>query len=166
MRAAAIWGVLGMAAMLAEALGRLVPLAWEGVVVQFAPLPFAVAVVWCGVMAWAEGYRGFQQRFVPAALDRAFAIDGRSKVEVVLAPLKVLGVLGTEPRVKRRAWIMVVGITALVLAVKQLPQPWRGVVDSGVVVGLGWGTAALLAGLVRRLMLPESLGRRPPSSGR
>lgn len=152
MKAAAVWGVLGMLAILAEALARLSVLAWEGVVVEFAPVPFAVAVVWCAVMAWAEGYRGFQKRFVPAALDRAFSIDGRSKVEVVLAPLKVLGVLGAEPKVRRRAWLMVVGISALVMAVKQLPQPWRGVVDAGVVVGLAWGSVALLVGLVRRLL--------------
>ncbi|MBL8955420.1 MAG: hypothetical protein JNK82_31890 [Myxococcaceae bacterium] len=150
-RGAAVWGVLGLVVMLLEALARLTRLAWEGVVVQFAPLPFAVAVVWCVLNAYAEGYRGFQRRFVPQALDRAFSIDGRSKLEVVLAPLKVLGVWRTDPKVMRRAWVMVVGITLLVMAVKQLPQPWRGVVDAGVVVGLGWGTVAMLVGLVVRL---------------
>ncbi len=154
MRLAAVWGVLGMEALLGQALVRLSRLAWEGVVTQFAPLPFAVAVVWCAVMAWAEGYRGFQQRFVPQALERAFTIDVRSRLDVALAPLVVLGVWRTEPKVRRRALIMVVGVTTLVLLVKQLPQPWRGVVDSGVVVGLAWGAAALLVGLVTRLRAP------------
>jgi hypothetical protein len=147
--------VLGLLAMLVEALVRLTTLAWEGVVVQFELLPASVAVVWCGLNAWLEGYRGFQKRFVPQALDRAFSIDPKSKLEVVLAPLKVLGVWRTERKVMRRAWIMVAGISLLVLAVKQLPQPWRGVIDAGVVVGLGWGTAALLVGLVARLRVPQ-----------
>ena len=155
-RLCAAWGVLGVVAMLSEALVRLTRLAWEGVVVQFAPAPFAVAVVWCLVNAYAEGYRGFQKRFVPQALDRAFSVDTSSVLQVVLAPLRVLGLFFTEPKVMRRAWIMVLGITALVFGVKQLAQPWRGVIDAGVVVGLGWGTAALLVGFIARL-------RRPPA---
>ena len=147
----AAWGVLGVVAMLAEALARLTRLAWEGVVVQFAPLPFAVTVVWCLANAYAEGYRGFQKKFVPQALDRAFSVELSSFVEVLLAPLKVLGVFRTEAKAMRRAWIMVLGISALVFAVKQLAQPWRGVIDAGVVVGLGWGTVALVVGLVVRL---------------
>lgn len=147
----AVWGVLGVVVMLSEALLRLLRLAWEGVVVQFAPLPFAVAVAWCLVNAYAEGYRGFQKRFVPQALDRAFSIDASSVVEVVLAPLKVLGLWRTDAKAMRRAWIMVLGISGLVFAVKQLPQPWRGVIDAGVVVGLGWGTVAMVVMLVARL---------------
>jgi hypothetical protein len=154
MNAVAVWGVLGLMAILLQALVRLSQLAWEGVVVQFAPLPAAIAALWCVLMAWLEGYRGFQQRFVPLALDRAFSIDRSSRLEVALAPLKVLGVWRTEPKVMRRAWTMVVGITLLVAAVKQLPQPWRGVVDAGVVAGLSWGTAALVIGLVARLRRP------------
>lgn len=150
-RWAAAWGVLGVVLMLAEALMRLTRLAWEGVVVQFQPLPFAVAVAWCLINAYAEGYRGFQKRFVPQALDRAFSIDPSSVAEVVLAPLKVLGLWRTDAKAMRRAWIMVLGISALVFAVKQLAQPWRGVIDAGVVVGLGWGTVALVVGLVMRL---------------
>lgn len=147
----AVWGVLGVVLMLSEALLRLTRLAWEGVVEQFAPLPFEIAVVWCLVNAYAEGYRGFQKRFVPQALDRAFSIDSSSVVEVVLAPLKVLGLWRTDAKAMRRAWIMVLGISALVFAVKQLPQPWRGVIDAGVVVGLGWGTVAMVVMLVARL---------------
>lgn len=150
-KAAAIWGVLGVAAMLVEAELRLVRLAWDGVVVQFAPLPATVAAVWCAVNAYAEGYRGFQKRFVPQALDRAVSIDTSSWVEVLLAPAKVLGLWRTDPKAMRRAWVMVLGISALVFAVKHLAQPWRGVIDSGVVVGLTWGTAALVVGLFMRL---------------
>jgi len=148
---AAIWGVLGVTAIFAQAMIRLAPLAYEGVIGEPQLVPGAIAAVWSAVMAWLEGYRGFQKRWVPLALERAFGIDTGSKVEIALAPFKTLGVWRAEPRVRRRAWAMVIGITALVLAVRQLPQPWRGVIDSGVVVGLAWGTAALLFGLIARL---------------
>jgi hypothetical protein len=150
--AAAIWGVVGVSALLLEALYRLAPLAWEGVVVQFAPLTAGVALAFGGLMAWLEGYRGFQRKWVPLAIERAFSIERSSRLEVALAPLKVLGVWRAEAKVRRRAWMMVVGIWSLVLLVRQLPQPWRGVVDSGVVVGLFWGTVALWVRLLRRLI--------------
>ena len=31
----------------------------------------------------------------------------------------------------------------LVALVRRLDQPWRGIIDAGVVVGLAWGLAAL-----------------------
>jgi hypothetical protein len=36
-----------------------------------------------------------------------------------------------------------VGIIVLVILVRFMPQPWRGIVDAGVIVGLAWGLAAL-----------------------
>jgi hypothetical protein len=42
-------------------------------------------------------------------------------------------------------------IVALVLLVRQLPQPWRGIVDAGVVVGLTWGALAITYFTVRAL---------------
>ena len=36
-----------------------------------------------------------------------------------------------------------------VLVVRQLPQPWRGIVDGGVVVGLSWGTLAIFANVIQ-----------------
>jgi hypothetical protein len=45
-----------------------------------------------------------------------------------------------------------VGVVALVLIVKSLPQPWRGIVDGGVVVGLAWGLVSLCASALRTLI--------------
>ena len=35
-------------------------------------------------------------------------------------------------------------IIGFVLIARQLPQPWRGIVDAGVVVGLGLGIISIL----------------------
>jgi hypothetical protein len=39
-------------------------------------------------------------------------------------------------------WLLVLGITALIMILRRTPQPYRGIVDGGVVVGLVWGTLA------------------------
>ena len=36
------------------------------------------------------------------------------------------------------------GIVGLIVLIRKLDQPWRGIVDAGVVVGLGWGLVATL----------------------
>ncbi len=37
------------------------------------------------------------------------------------------------------SWLVVVVVTSLVFGMRFVPQPWRGIVDAGVVVGLGMG---------------------------
>jgi hypothetical protein len=49
------------------------------------------------------------------------------------------------------AWTVTVLVVAAVLIVHRMPQPWRGIVDGGVVVALSWGIMALLMQFVRVL---------------
>lgn len=42
------------------------------------------------------------------------------------------------------SWSLTVGLSLLVGLVKRLPYPWRNIVDAGVVVGLTWGSLAIL----------------------
>ena len=48
---------------------------------------------------------------------------------------------------------MVVGIVLLVVTVRQLAQPWRGIIDAGVVVGLGLGLVSLGYLFVRAVLM-------------
>ena len=41
--------------------------------------------------------------------------------------------------------MLLVSIVGIVLVVRRLPQPYRGIIDVGVVFGLGWGLVALAA---------------------
>ncbi len=42
------------------------------------------------------------------------------------------------------SWTIVVGIVGIVIVVRMLEQPWRGIVDAGVVVGLAWGVLSIV----------------------
>ena len=39
---------------------------------------------------------------------------------------------------------LLLGVTTLVVIFQYIPQPWRGVLDLGVVLGLSWGILATL----------------------
>jgi hypothetical protein len=41
------------------------------------------------------------------------------------------------------AYSLTTMIVLLIILVRQLPQPWRGIVDAGVLLGLGWGMVSV-----------------------
>jgi hypothetical protein len=59
------------------------------------------------------------------------------------------------------SWMVVAGIVTLVLLVRLLPQPWRGVVDAGVALALAYGAVAIAVlyarALAGRLVFPLDL---------
>ena len=156
--AAATWGLVGAAALLARAILRLAPAAWEAVT-RFQPgaLGWGLAAVWLVFMGYFEGYRGFQQGFAPRVALRArhLALHPRP-LHVLLAPLFCMGLIHAARRRLVTGWSLVAMVVVLVLGVRHLAQPWRGLVDAGVVFGLTWGLVAVLAFGVRTL-----LGRAP-----
>ncbi len=144
--AIAAWGTLGVLALLGQALWRLTPRALE----PFAdgtltPATTALYVVWVLFNVWAEGWRGFHLRFSPRVVARAFHL-GRSPRPhfVALAPLYCMSFFHATRRGMIVAWAMTTAIVILVLVVRSFPQPWRGIVDGGVVVGLALGSLSIL----------------------
>ena len=86
---------------------------------------------------------------------------------MLLAPLFCMAFFHARPSNLRLAWGRLTIILELIVLVHMLPQPWRGIVDVGVVIGLGWGALATLALFVAALRghqepetdsLPASLG--------
>jgi hypothetical protein len=157
----AAWGVLGVLALLAQALVRLTPMALEALRGELTGLQWGVLAGWVVVSAHAEGYRGFHRRFSPRVVARArhlaTAPAGRVGVaSLVLAPLYCMSLFGASRRGVLVARSIVVGVVILVVLVRMLDQPWRGIIDAGVVVGLGLGALSIVYFAVR------AIGGTPP----
>lgn len=159
----ASWGALGVVALLVQAVSRLTPLAlepWQDG--SMSGWQMALYVGWVGLNAYLEGYRGFQKRFCPRVVGRALWLGSHPRpLHVLLAPLFSMALFHASRRQLAGSWGLVLGIAAIVVAVRLLPQPWRGIVDGGVVVGLGWGIVALLVQYGRAL----ATGRWPDAQG-
>lgn len=144
---AALWGIGGIVLLLLQALWRLTPLALEPL--QTGQLSLAQGILyaaWTVCNAYAEGYRGFQKGFAPRCASRAVALAQHpTLLRVLLAPAYCMALFDAPRRRLIVSWVLVLGITALILLVRSVPQPWRGIIDAGVVAGLGWGLVALLA---------------------
>src|SRR5687768_9538974 len=138
------WGVLGVVLLIASAVYRLLPhvLALTSTPLQWQH--WLMLALFVPYMAYAEGYKGFHLNFSPRVVARAAWLrQTRRPLLAWLAPLFCMGFLHATPRRKLISFCVTGGIVLLVLLVRQLEQPLRGVIDAGVVLGLVLGLVSL-----------------------
>jgi len=141
----ATWGTLGVLGLLVFAIYRLAPRAVEAYEGGLTTGQWWITAAVCLFMAYAEGYRGFQTRFSPRTAARIrYLRDHPNGLHSLFAPLFSMGFFHATRRTKIIAYSLTLGIVLLVTLVHQLSQPWRGIIDAGVVVGLSWGALSLL----------------------
>lgn len=143
-----------MLALLGRALYRLTPIAIEPIADgSLTPALWALYLGWVVFNAYGEGYRAFQKAFCPRVVARAdhLAKAPRPLWHALLAPAYCLSLFHANRRGRTVAWCMIGGIALLVVLVSRAPQPYRGIVDGGVVVALAWGCLVLIALYLRAL---------------
>ena len=142
----ATWGVLTVSLLLGQALVRLTPLALEPLRGEgLSPGLLALYVGWVAFNAYAEGYRGFHLKFSPRVVSRAFYLGRHPRpLWLLLALPFCMSLFHASRRQRIVSWTLILVLGGLILAVRALPQPWRGIIDGGVVVGLGLGLASVL----------------------
>ncbi|MCV6590848.1 MAG: hypothetical protein OIF57_17790 [Marinobacterium sp.] len=141
---AALWGLTGITLLLGSAIWRL------GEMALALPLQSLSAVHWAALlfsllfMGFAEGYRGFQKAFSPRVAARIrYLSDNVTPLRLLLAPMFCMGFFHIQRRRQIVTVCLTLGIIVLVQLVAMLEQPWRGIVDAGVVTGLLWGLVSL-----------------------
>lgn len=152
------WGIGGVLAMLIFAIYRLTPIAMELTGLPLSLLHWLALIFSILYMAYAEGYKGFHKSFAPRVVARAnYLKKNVNLVTTILAPLFCMGYIYST----RRRMIMSISLTlmivCLVLIVRLIPQPWRGIVDAGVVIGLVLGIFSILYYLIQSIFRPELL---------
>jgi hypothetical protein len=95
-------------------------------------------------MAYAEGYKGFHRGFAPRVVARASYLRTHPQLlHIILAPLFCMGYIHATNRRKILSIGLTIMIICFVIIARLLPQPWRGIVDAGVVVGLAIGVISI-----------------------
>ena len=131
--------------MLASAVYRLTPLAIDAFSYDWHLLHWIAFTLIVLFMAYMEGYRAFQRAFSPRVAARArYLGDHPDLLHALLAPLFCMAYFHALKRRQIASLLVTAGIIVLVILVRLLPQPWRGIIDGGVVVGLAWGLLSLL----------------------
>jgi hypothetical protein len=151
----ASWGVFQVVALFGNAIRRLFPIAMEPFKqsVQLSPIQYIAYFTWIAFMIRAEGYEGFQKKFSPLLIKRAFLLNqNKTFLRCLLAGPYVMGLFGATKKRMIISWAVSVGVFGLVTVVKFLPYPYRSIVDAGVVAGLSYGTGATLFFFIRGLL--------------
>ena len=109
-------------------------------------------------MAYAEGYKGFHLSFAPRVVTRATYLTQNPKfMHIALAPFFCMGYIHATRRRQLISFGLAIMIIGFVLLVRFLPQPWRGILDAGVVVGLTMGCASILYFIYRSAYKPGEI---------
>ena len=117
-----------------------------------APVLCVWRACWSFFMAYAEGYKGFQLKFSPMVVERAFSLSSNPSIlNYILAGPYSMGLFNAPKKRIIIGWSLTVGIFALVKLVKLLPYPFRSIVDAGVVVGLSYGLLSICFLTVKKL---------------
>jgi hypothetical protein len=107
-------------------------------------------------MLVAEGYRGFQKKFSPRTAARVkYLRDHPTWPRVLLAPFFCMGYFYAKRKTRIIAICLTLGIILLVVLVRFLDQPWRGIVDFGVVLGLSYGLISFALYTAKALFAPS-----------
>lgn len=141
----AVWGIAGVLLLLVFAIVRLTFVTIEAFSYDLRWdhwLALGINIVF---MAYSEGYRGFQKSFSPRVASRARYLLGHpTALHAILGPFFCIGYFHASRRRKVSAISLTLGIFCLVYLVRLVEQPWRGIIDAGVVVGLAWGVISLV----------------------
>ncbi len=150
-----LWGCVGVILFLATSVYRLAMRATHLDVAELTAMQAGFGVVWMVFMVYTEAYRGFYGQFSPRVVQRALYLPTQPLV-VLFAPIAAMGLFHATRKRKIVGWSLITGIVCLVLVVRQLPAPWRELIDVGVTAGLGLGTLTVVWFTVRAMW-----GREP-----
>ncbi|MDF7826795.1 hypothetical protein P4B35_22400 [Pontiellaceae bacterium B12227] len=136
----AIWGMVGLSMILIRGLFSVLPPALALQDYSFTAIHWVGLVISLIFMGYSEGYKGFQLKFSPRVAARALYLRANpTPARVIFAPLFCMGFFHATRKRKIIAYAVTTMVVLLIVGVRQLPQPWRGIVDVGVLFGLGWG---------------------------
>jgi len=152
----AFWGAAGVSLLLAFAVYRLSVIAVDAFSYSFQWYHWLVFIGNTLFMAHSEGYKGFQKGFSPRVAARARYLKfNPSPWYIAFAPLFCMGYFFATRRRLIVAYVMTVAIVILVIIFNQISQPWRGILDAGVVVGLSWGIVSIIVFYIQAMTSNE-----------
>lgn len=153
-----VWGVGGIVLLLLFAIARLGPIALELTELNLTQLQMFALAISVLYMLYAEGYKGFHLAFAPRVVARAnYLAHNPRPLHLILAPLFCMGYIHATRRRKLMSFALTSMIVCFVLIVRMLPQPWRGIVDAGVVAGLMLGILSIFYFLLAFWRSPGAL---------
>jgi len=151
-----IWAIIGVSALLLNPILRLAPRGLEAMNMELSGLQWALLIIFALFMIYSEGVRGFQKNFSPRTAARLRVLREKpTLLRVVLAPFFAMGFFQANRKTRIVVWVILIMVICLIALVSLLSQPWRGIIDVGVVLGLSWGLISFWIFTIKALTARE-----------
>lgn len=138
-----IWALIGFIGILGFAIYRLFNHFLDALNYPWSVVQWLLLILFTAFMAYTEGYKGFQKSYSLKFSRRANSLTKDAPLtHKLLAPFFCMNYFAAEKKAMKLAYILTIMIIGLVVVFSYIPQPWRGILDIGVVVGLTWGLVA------------------------
>ncbi|MGH1538056.1 MAG: hypothetical protein ACRBDX_08435 [Gammaproteobacteria bacterium] len=142
---AVIWAIIGLLALLVFACWRLSAYTIGSFQYSLNWMHWLVFVAWAIFMAHGEGYKGFQLKFSPRFAARCkYLYANGTWLQTLLAPLFCMAYFHAPKKRVIATFALTIMIIIFIFAFRLIPQPWKGLLDFGVVLGLAWGIVSTL----------------------
>lgn len=141
----ACWGYTGFFLLMLFAIVRLAGVSVDAMLYEIKAWHWLLLIANTLFMAYSEGYKGFQKNYSPRLAARALYLSKHgSTKQLLLAPAFCMSFFDA-PRKRIIISYSILGmVIVLVTLFRFLPQPIRGILDFGVVVGLSWGVISVV----------------------
>ncbi|MCK5050497.1 MAG: hypothetical protein KAS53_02065, partial [Candidatus Cloacimonetes bacterium] len=140
-----IYSIGGVIAIFSSAIFRLYPHVREGFSFELTTLNWVVLIAYLAVMIVAKGYFALHCSFVPRVINRSeLLVENGKLIDRLLAPLYCMGFFKAPKKRIIISYAMLLLIIAFIVSASKISQPWRGIIDLGVIVGLSLGILSLL----------------------
>lgn len=154
---ASVWGFAGFMAILVIALIKLTVIAVDSFNYSFSTLHWLALIANSAFMAYSEGYKGFQKGYSPRLAARLIHLHhNASFLTMLLAPLFCMGFFAAPRKRIITSILLTLMIVIFILFFQLIPQPWRGILDIGVIIGLSWGLLATVFFCYQAFINPTS----------
>ncbi|WP_417227061.1 hypothetical protein [Amphritea sp.] len=150
---AVVWGLIGITFIFGNAIVRIGTIGIDTFAFSLSWYHWAALVISVLFMGFAEGYKGFQRAYSPRVAARLLYLrDNVTPLRLILAPLFCMGFFDIRRQRMIVTYCLLLGILVLIQLVHMLDQPWRGIIDLGVVVGLSWGSVSIVLFVLKAFM--------------
>ena len=142
---AVIWAIAGLLVLLGFACWRLSAYTIESLSMPLNWMHWLVFIGFALFMAHGEGYKGFQKKFSPRFAARCkYLLHNTTVLQLVLAPLFCMAYFHAPKKRVIATFALTAMIIVFIFSFRLIPQPWKGLLDFGVVLGLFWGMLSTL----------------------
>ena len=142
---AVIWAIIGLLVLLVFACWRLSAYTIDAFSMPLSWLHWLVFIAWAIFMAHGEGYKGFQKKFSPRFAARCkYLSHSASWLQLLLAPIFCMAYFHAPKKRVIATYALTLMIIVFIFSFRLIPQPWKGLLDFGVVLGLAWGIVSTI----------------------